>query len=111
MQDKIDAVYLRVLINFLPDATHYFSPLVQTICIISIIYSSFSTIVQQDTKRVIAYSSIAHMNPNGPLNIFYLLPQTICGEPNSLNTFYLKTNNIGDYFYKEIKLKIRPLHF
>lgn len=53
--------YLRVLINFLPDATHYFSPLVQTICIISIIYSSFSTIVQQDTKRLIAYSSIAHM--------------------------------------------------
>jgi len=53
--------YLRVLINFLPDATHYFSPLVQTICIITIIYSSFSTIVQQDTKRLIAYSSIAHM--------------------------------------------------
>lgn len=53
--------YLRVLINFLPDASHYFSPLVQTICIISIIYSSFSTIVQQDTKRLIAYSSIAHM--------------------------------------------------
>lgn len=58
---KLIAVYLRVLINFLPDATHYFSPLVQTICIISIIYSSFSTIVQQDTKRLIAYSSIAHM--------------------------------------------------
>ncbi len=54
-------MFLRVLINFLPDATHYFSPLVQTICIISIIYSSFSTIVQQDTKRLIAYSSIAHM--------------------------------------------------
>ena len=53
--------FLRVLINFLPDATHYFSPLVQTIAIISLIYSSFSTIVQQDTKRLIAYSSIAHM--------------------------------------------------
>jgi NADH:ubiquinone oxidoreductase subunit 4 (subunit M) len=53
--------FLRVLIGFLPDATHYFSPLVQTICIITIIYSSFSTIVQQDTKRLIAYSSIAHM--------------------------------------------------
>jgi NADH-ubiquinone oxidoreductase chain 4 len=53
--------YMRVLINFLPDATHYFSPLVQTICIITILYSSFSTIVQQDTKRLIAYSSIAHM--------------------------------------------------
>lgn len=53
--------YLRVLINFLPDATNYFNPLVQTIAIIAIIYASFSTIVQQDTKRLIAYSSIAHM--------------------------------------------------
>jgi NADH-ubiquinone oxidoreductase chain 4 len=53
--------YLRVLINFLPDATNYFSPLVQTIAVITIIYASFSTIVQQDTKRLIAYSSIAHM--------------------------------------------------
>ena len=53
--------YLRVLINFLPDATNYFNPLVQTIAIIAIIYASFSTIIQQDTKRLIAYSSIAHM--------------------------------------------------
>jgi NADH-ubiquinone oxidoreductase chain 4 len=52
---------LRILVNFLPDATNYFSPLVQTIAVISIIYASFSTIVQQDTKRIIAYSSIAHM--------------------------------------------------
>jgi len=53
--------YLRVLINFLPDATNFFSPLVQTIAIISLIYASFSTIIQQDTKRLIAYSSVAHM--------------------------------------------------
>jgi NADH-ubiquinone oxidoreductase chain 4 len=53
--------FLRILINFLPDATNYFSPLVQTIAVISIVYSSLSTIVQQDTKRLIAYSSIAHM--------------------------------------------------
>jgi NADH-ubiquinone oxidoreductase chain 4 len=53
--------YLRVLINFLPDASNYFGPLVQTIAVIAIIYASFSTIVQQDTKRLIAYSSIAHM--------------------------------------------------
>src|ERR1700727_3437693 len=52
---------LRILINFLPDATNYFSPLVQVIAVISIIYASFSTIIQQDTKRLIAYSSIAHM--------------------------------------------------
>lgn len=52
---------LRVLINFLPDATYYFSPFVQTIAIISLIYASLATIVQQDTKQLIAYSSICHM--------------------------------------------------
>jgi len=54
-------MYLRVLINLLPDATNYFSPLVQTFAIFSLIYASFSTIIQQDTKRLIAYSSVAHM--------------------------------------------------
>jgi NADH-ubiquinone oxidoreductase chain 4 len=53
--------YVRVLINFFPDASNYFSPLVQTIAVITIIYASFSTIIQQDTKRLIAYSSVAHM--------------------------------------------------
>lgn len=53
--------YIRVLINFFPDATNYFSPLVQTIAVITIIYASLSTIIQQDTKRLIAYSSVAHM--------------------------------------------------
>ena len=53
--------YLRVIINFLPDATNYFNPLVQTVGVIAIIYASLSTIIQQDTKRLIAYSSIAHM--------------------------------------------------
>nr|YP_009517151.1 NADH dehydrogenase subunit 4 [Asterophora parasitica]AYE93057.1 NADH dehydrogenase subunit 4 [Asterophora parasitica] len=53
--------YIRVLINLFPDATNYFSPLVQTICTITIIYASLSTVIQQDTKRLIAYSSVAHM--------------------------------------------------
>jgi len=54
--------YLRVLINFLPDATNYFSPLIQTIAILTLIYASLATIIQQDTKALIAYSSIAHMS-------------------------------------------------
>ena len=53
--------FLRVLINFLPDATNDFSPLVQTIAIVTLIYASLATIVQQDTKSLIAYSSICHM--------------------------------------------------
>lgn len=53
--------YLRVLINFMPDASNYFSPLVQTIAIITLIYASLATIRQVDFKRLVAYSSIAHM--------------------------------------------------
>jgi len=52
---------LRILINFLPDATNYFIPFVQTIAIITLIYASFATIVQEDTKKLIAYSSVCHM--------------------------------------------------
>ena len=54
--------YIRVLINLLPDASHYFVPLVQTIAVVTLIYSSLATIIQQDTKSLIAYSSIAHMS-------------------------------------------------
>nr|YP_010044401.1 NADH dehydrogenase subunit 4 [Trametes coccinea]QPF23642.1 NADH dehydrogenase subunit 4 [Trametes coccinea] len=54
--------YIRVLIHLLPDATHYFGPLVQTIAVVTLIYSSLATIIQQDTKSLIAYSSIAHMS-------------------------------------------------
>jgi len=53
---------LRILLTFLPDATNYFSPMVQTIAVISIIYASLATIIQQDTKTLIAYSSIGHMS-------------------------------------------------
>jgi len=60
---------LRILLTYLPDATHYFSPLVQTIAVITLIYASFATIIQQDTKRLIAYSSITHM-ALGILGIF-----------------------------------------
>jgi NADH-ubiquinone oxidoreductase chain 4 len=53
--------YIRILINFFPDATNYFNPLIQTIAIITLIYASLATIVMQDTKVLIAYSSICHM--------------------------------------------------
>jgi len=54
--------YIRVLLNILPDASNYFSPLLQTIAIITLIYASLATIIQGDTKVLIAYSSIAHMS-------------------------------------------------
>jgi len=54
--------YIRVLLNILPDASNYFGPLLQTIAIITLIYASLATIIQGDTKVLIAYSSIAHMS-------------------------------------------------
>ena len=53
--------YLRILINFFPDASSYFSPLVQTIAVISLIYTSLATLRQTDFKAMVAYSSIGHM--------------------------------------------------
>ena len=53
--------FLRIVIPFLPDATSYFSPLVQTIAILTIIYSSLATLRQTDFKALVAYSSIGHI--------------------------------------------------
>ena len=53
--------YIRILIGFMPDATSYFSPLVQTIAVVTLIYSSLATMRQVDFKALVAYSSISHM--------------------------------------------------
>jgi NADH-ubiquinone oxidoreductase chain 4 len=54
--------YLRVLIPMLPEASSYFAPLVQTIAIVTLVYSSLTTLRQTDFKVLVAYSSIAHMS-------------------------------------------------
>ncbi len=53
--------FLRFSIPMLPDASHYFTPLIYTLSIIAIIYTSLVALVQEDMKKLIAYSSIAHM--------------------------------------------------
>jgi len=50
------------MLPMFPYAMLYFTPLVFTMCIIAIIYSSATTIRQIDLKKIIAYSSVAHMN-------------------------------------------------
>jgi NADH-ubiquinone oxidoreductase chain 4 len=54
--------FLRVLIPLFMNATLYFLPFVFTLALVSILYTSLVTLRQIDLKRVIAYSSIAHMN-------------------------------------------------
>lgn len=52
--------FLRIMLQFLPDASSYFSPLVQLFAVISVIYASLSTLRQTDFKKLVAYSSVAH---------------------------------------------------
>lgn len=53
---------IRFMIPMFPYAMHYFTPLVFTMCVIGILYSAATTIRQIDLKKIIAYSSVAHMN-------------------------------------------------
>lgn len=53
--------FLRVLIELMPKETAYFSPIIITLCLISVIYTAFSCMRQTDFKQLIAYSSINHM--------------------------------------------------
>nr|YP_010134169.1 NADH dehydrogenase subunit 4 [Navicula veneta]QWM93659.1 NADH dehydrogenase subunit 4 [Navicula veneta] len=54
--------FIRYSIVLFPNASFFFTPLVYTISVIGIIYTSFTAIRQSDFKRIIAYTSIAHMN-------------------------------------------------
>jgi len=54
--------FLRFSLTLFPDASIFFSPLVYLLSIIGILYASMNAIRQTDLKRIIAYSSIAHMN-------------------------------------------------
>ena len=53
--------FLRFSVPMLPFATEYFTPLIYTLSIIAIIYTSLVALAQEDMKKLIAYSSIAHM--------------------------------------------------
>lgn len=53
---------LRYNLNLFGDFNYYFFPLIIIMAILSIIYGSLTTIRQIDLKKIIAYSSIVHMN-------------------------------------------------
>lgn len=53
---------IRFLLHLFPEATLYFSPFVNIFALISIIFTSLTAIRQIDLKKIIAYSSVGHMN-------------------------------------------------
>ena len=53
--------FLRFSLPMFPLATVDFTPMVYTLSIIAVVYTSFVALVQEDMKKLIAYSSVAHM--------------------------------------------------
>ena len=53
--------FLRFSLPMLPEASHYFADFVFILSIIAVVYTSLVALVQEDMKKLIAYSSVAHM--------------------------------------------------
>jgi len=71
--------FLRFSIPMFPLASEFFTPLIYTLSIIAIIYTSLVALMQEDMKKLIAYSSVAHMG-YVTLGIFTLTKQGIEGS-------------------------------
>jgi NADH-quinone oxidoreductase subunit M len=53
--------FLRFSLPMLPDASQYFAPAVYVLSIVAVVYTSLVALAQEDMKKLIAYSSVAHM--------------------------------------------------
>jgi NADH-quinone oxidoreductase subunit M len=53
--------YVRFAMPLFPDATAQFTPLIATLSVIGIVYASLVAMVQADVKKLVAYSSVAHL--------------------------------------------------
>ena len=71
--------FLRFSLPMFPIASEYFTPLIYTLSIIAIIYTSLVALMQEDMKKLIAYSSVAHMG-YVTLGIFTFTKQGIEGS-------------------------------
>jgi len=53
--------FIRYSVTLMPEATQYFAPLIFGLSVIAVIYTSLVALVQDNMKKLIAYSSVAHM--------------------------------------------------
>nr|YP_009327125.1 NADH dehydrogenase subunit 4 [Pleurocladia lacustris]ANS57806.1 NADH dehydrogenase subunit 4 [Pleurocladia lacustris] len=67
--------FLRFSLGLFPEASVYFTPFVFSLSLLGIVYTSLTAIRQTDLKRLIAYTSVAHMN----LVIIGLFTGTVIG--------------------------------
>ena len=70
--------FIRISLPMFPDASVYFAPFVFSLSVIAIIYTSLVAMMQEDMKKLIAYSSVAHMG-FVTMGLFSMNPQGIQG--------------------------------
>ena len=71
--------FIRFSIGLFPVASEHFIPLVYALSLVAIIYTSFVALMQKDMKKLIAYSSVAHMG-YVTLGIFTITQQGLEGS-------------------------------
>ena len=71
--------FIRFSLGLFPVASEVFTPLIYTLSVVAIIFTSFIALMQEDMKKLIAYSSVAHMG-FVTLGIFTLQQQGIEGS-------------------------------
>ena len=71
--------FIRFSLGLFPVASEVFTPLIYTLSVIAIIFTSFIALMQEDMKKLIAYSSVAHMG-FVTLGIFTIQQQGIEGS-------------------------------
>ena len=70
--------FIRFSVPMLPEATEFFAPFIFTLSVVAVIYTSLVALAQEDMKKLIAYSSVAHMGMV-TLGIFTLTQQGLEG--------------------------------
>jgi len=70
--------FVRFAMPLFPDATEQFTPLIATLSVIGVIYAALVAMVQEDVKKLVAYSSVAHLG-FVMLGVFALNQQGVAG--------------------------------
>ena len=71
--------FIRFSLGLFPIASDFFTPLIYTLSVVAIIFTSLIALMQEDMKKLIAYSSVAHMG-FVTLGVFTIKQQGIEGS-------------------------------
>ena len=70
--------FIRFSIPMFPEASQFFAPMMFALSVVAIVYTSLVALMQEDIKKLIAYSSVAHMG-FVTMGLFTMTPQGIQG--------------------------------